>query len=79
MHIYAVLICILKYCFIVELFEKWRSPLPPPPHSGNSFRHFGDSTLRFSMYKSAKSCRLTGGGGGGLGNPLAGFPPNTKN
>jgi hypothetical protein len=24
MHIYAVLIIILKYCFIVDLFEKWR-------------------------------------------------------
>ncbi len=31
MCIYAVLISILKYCFIVELFEKWRSTLPPPP------------------------------------------------
>jgi hypothetical protein len=31
MHIDAVLISILKYCFIVELFEKWRSALPPPP------------------------------------------------
>jgi hypothetical protein len=33
MHIDAVLISILKYCFIVELFEKWRSALPPPPVS----------------------------------------------
>jgi len=24
-------ISILKYCFIVELFEKWRSALLPPP------------------------------------------------
>jgi hypothetical protein len=31
MHIYAVLISVLKYCLIVELFEKWRSALPPPP------------------------------------------------
>ncbi len=21
----------MKYCFIVKLFEKWRSALPPPP------------------------------------------------
>ena len=31
MHINAILISILKYCFIVELSEKWRSVLPPPP------------------------------------------------
>jgi hypothetical protein len=31
MHTYPVLISILKYCFIVELFEKLRSGLPPPP------------------------------------------------
>ncbi len=31
MHINAILISILKYFFIVELFEKWRSALPPPP------------------------------------------------
>ncbi len=31
MHIDTKLISILKYCFIVELFEKWRSALPPPP------------------------------------------------
>ena len=31
MHINAILISILKYCFIVELFEKWHSALPPPP------------------------------------------------
>ena len=30
MHIYTVLISILKYCFIVELFEKWRSAPPLP-------------------------------------------------
>jgi hypothetical protein len=29
MHIDAILISILKYCFVVELFEKWR-----PRHSG---------------------------------------------
>jgi hypothetical protein len=31
MCIYAVLISLLKYCFVVELFEKWCSTLPPPP------------------------------------------------
>jgi hypothetical protein len=31
MQTYAVLISILKYCFIFELFEKLRSALPPPP------------------------------------------------
>jgi len=31
MHRYAILICILKCCFLVELFEKWRSVLPLPP------------------------------------------------
>ena len=31
MHINAILISILKYCFTVELFEKWRSGLPPLP------------------------------------------------
>jgi hypothetical protein len=30
MHINAILISILKYFFIVELFEKWRSALPLP-------------------------------------------------
>jgi hypothetical protein len=31
MHVDAILISILKYCFIVELFEKWCSALPPSP------------------------------------------------
>jgi hypothetical protein len=41
MHVDAILINILKYCFIVELFEKWRSALPSSPSRafqlGNSF------------------------------------------
>jgi hypothetical protein len=31
MHRYAILICILKCCFLVKLFEKWLSVLPLPP------------------------------------------------
>ncbi len=37
----CVKLSILKCCFIVELFEKWRFLLPPShtwaPHSGDSF------------------------------------------
>ncbi len=82
MHVDAVLISILKYCFIVELFEKWRSVLPPSP--SREFK-LGDSSgmatqLGVSPRVKAPNPDTTrGGGGGGLGSPLAGFPPNTKN
>ncbi len=78
----CVEISILKCCFIVKLFEKWCSALPPPSpscasHLGDSFGRFGDSTWGFSTCESAKSRRHTEGGG--LGSPLAGFSPNTRN
>ncbi len=76
-------ISILKYCFIVELFEKWRSGVPPSPsrasHSGDTFGRFGDSTWRFSTCERAKSrCHTGGGGGGRLGNPTGGLFPKKK-
>ncbi len=72
---------ILKYCFIVELFEKWRN-YPPPlaPHSGVPFWHLADQfgvSPRGGVTKSG--CHWGEGGGGGLVCPLAGFPPNTRN
>ncbi len=42
MHVDAILISILKYCFIVELFEKWRSVIPPSPVASFSWAtHLG--------------------------------------
>jgi hypothetical protein len=42
MHVDAILISILKYCFIVDLFEKWRFVLPPPPVASFSWAtHLG--------------------------------------
>jgi hypothetical protein len=82
MHVYAVLISILKYCFIVEIFEKWRSTLPPSPsrmsHSGDSFGRLA-TQLGVSPHVKASNPDTTQGGGVGLSSPLVGFPPNTKN
>jgi hypothetical protein len=81
MHIYAVLISILKYCFIVELFENCLSALPPPPVARFSWvTHLG--VLATQRVEAPNPDATPGGGvgeGGGLGSPLAGFPPNTKN
>ena len=81
MHIYPVLISILKYCFIDELFEKWHSALPPPPvarliwatHLGVLVTQLGGSPRVKVPNPDATQ------GGGGLGSPLAGFSPNTRN
>jgi hypothetical protein len=71
MHIDAILISILKYCFMVELFEKWRSALPPSPSRafqlGNSF---GSLATQLGVSPRAKAPNLDatrGGGGGRLG------------
>jgi hypothetical protein len=73
-------ISILRYCFIVELFEKRRSPLPQSRVSlGRLIWAFLATQLGVSTCESAKSRRHMGGGGGGLGSPLACFPPNTRN
>jgi hypothetical protein len=81
MHIYAVLISILKYCFIVELFEKWHSALPPPPVARLIWAtHLGILGTQLGVSPRVKAPNPdTTQGGGWLGYPLAGFPPNTKN
>ena len=77
MHIYAVLISILKYCFIVELFEKWRSVIPPPPVARSIWAsHLGILATQLGVSPRVKAPNpdaTPGGGGGGLGSPLAGF------
>jgi hypothetical protein len=66
MHVDAILISILQYCFICREFQL-----------GDSF---GIATqLGVSQRVKAPNPDATQGGGGGLGSPLAGFPPNTKN
>ncbi len=83
MHIDVILISILKYCFIVELFEKWRSALPPSPSRafqlGNSFGCLATQLSFCPRVKAPNPDATRGRGGGGLGGPLVGFPPNTKN
>jgi hypothetical protein len=82
MHIDAILISILKYYFIVELFEKWHSALPPPAVVRFSWAtHLGIWRLNLAFLHVLKRQiqRPHRGGGGGLGSPLAGFPPITKN
>jgi hypothetical protein len=80
MHINAILISILKYFFIVEFFEKWRSALPPPPVTRSIWvSHLGvlATILGVSPRVKAPNPDATKGGGG-LGSPLAGFPRHTK-
>ncbi len=53
------------------------------PHSGISFGRpdlaLGDSIWHFPhMWESPNPGTMPGGGGGGLGSPLAGFSPNTE-
>ncbi len=80
MHIYAILISILKYCFIVELFEKCRSVLPPPPVARLIWAtHLGVLATQLGVSPCVKAPNPDAAGGGGLGSPLAGFPPSTKN
>jgi hypothetical protein len=80
MHVGAILISILKYCFIVELFEKWHSVLPPPPIASFSWAtHLVVWRLNLAFLHVLKHQILTQHRGGGLGSPLAGFPPNRKN
>jgi hypothetical protein len=70
MHIYAIFISILKYCFIVELFEKWRSALPPPPVAHLIWAtHLGvlSTQLGVSPHVKAPNPEATQGGGGWLG------------
>jgi hypothetical protein len=53
MHVDAILISILKYCLIVELFEMWRSALPPPPVARFSWAtHLGVWRLNLSGFGS---------------------------
>jgi hypothetical protein len=69
MHVDAILISILKYCFIVELFEKWHSALPPIP--SRTFQ-LGDSFGRLATQLGVSPCfkapnpDATRGGGGGV-------------
>jgi hypothetical protein len=72
MHADAILKSILKYCFVVEFFEKWGSALPPSP-SGAFFFQLGDSFGRLSTklgvsphIKAPNPDATRGGGGGGL-------------
>jgi hypothetical protein len=70
MQIDAILISILKYCFIVELFEKWCSALPPPPVARFSWpTHLGvlATQLGVSPRVKAPNPDVTQGGGGWLG------------
>ncbi len=79
MHIDAVLISILKYCFIVELIEKWRSALPQSRVSvGGLIWAFWRLNLAF-LHVLKRQIQTPHRGGGDLGSPLVGFPPNTKN
>jgi hypothetical protein len=67
MHIDAVLISILKYCFIVELLEKWRSALPPPPvASFNWATHLGVSATQLGVSSRVCQFQTPHGGGGGV-------------
>ncbi len=83
MHIDAILISILKYCFASLLsYMKsgvLRSPIPPVA----SFRwstHLGVLATQLGISPRVKAPNPDReGGGGGLGSPLAGFPPNTTN
>ncbi len=53
MHVDAILISILKYCLIVELFEMWRSALPPSPVARFSWAtHLGVWRLNLSGFGS---------------------------
>jgi hypothetical protein len=80
MQVDAILISILKYYLIVELFEKWRSALPPPPVACFSWAtHLGVWRLNLAFLHVLKRQILTPHRGGGLGSPLADFHPNTKN
>ncbi len=83
MHVDAILISILKYCLIVELFEKWCSALPPS--LSRSFQ-LGVSLGRLASQlgvsprvKAPNPDATQGEGGGGLGSPLAGFSKYTRN
>jgi hypothetical protein len=71
MHIYAILISILKYCFIVELFEKWRFALPPPPVASLiRVTHLGVLATQLGVSPCVKAPNpdaTQGGGGGWLG------------
>jgi hypothetical protein len=81
MHINAILISILKYCFIVELFEKWRSVLPPPPVARSIWASHLDvlvTQLGVSPRVKAPNPDATQGGGGVV-SWVAGFPRHTKN
>ena len=81
MHRYAILISILKYCFLVELFEKWCSALPPPPVTRLTWAtHLGILATQLGVSPRVKAPNPDAAQGeGGLGSPLAGFPSNTKN
>ncbi len=74
-----VKISILKYCFIVELFEKWHFALPPSrtraPHSGDSFGRFGDQIWRLSTWGVAQAKPHMGGW---LGLPSRRLSPTNK-
>jgi hypothetical protein len=68
MHIDAVLISILKYCFIVEFFLKWRSALPPPPVARFSWvTHLGVLATQLGVSPRVKAPNPDTKQGGWLG------------
>jgi hypothetical protein len=65
MHIGAILISILKYCFIVELFEKWRSAIPPSPSRAFQLGYsFGRLATQLGVSPRAKTPNPDTRGGG---------------
>jgi hypothetical protein len=80
MHINAILISILKYCFIVELFEKWRSVLPPPPVARSIWAsHLGVLVTQLGVSPRVKAPNPDATQGEGVVSWVAGFPRHTKN
>jgi hypothetical protein len=66
-------ISILKYCLVVELFEKWQ--ISPTPQSCDRWR----TILVTPHMRGATFGCHSGGGGVCLGCPLAGFPQTQGN
>ncbi len=65
-----------------ELFEKRKISLPPSPTPALIWAAgFGVLVTQFGVFPMCESRQIQapcGGGGGGLGSPLAGFSPNTE-
>ncbi len=74
---------ILLHCWVIwKVTDLPSPPAPPPilaPQSGDSFWRFGGPIWRLPMWEAPNLDANRGGGGCGLGCPLTGFPPNTRN